>query len=249
MPADLVAILLLAPIGFLGSFVYGVAGFGSGLITVPFSSHFLPLPFVLAVFALSDVVNAGRVAFADPGAVVRAEALRLLPSSVAGVAIGAGLLVLLPAWVLMLALGVFLVAYVGYGVLARGALPVVSMRWAWLAGVTGGIASAMFGAGGPPYAVYLSMRPYGKEALRATLAATSFVSVIARVTAFAVAGLLSSREVWIAAAGVLPATLLALWLAGRVHARISREAVVAVIRVLLAVAGGSLVWRAVGMIA
>lgn len=246
MSSDLAAILLLAPIGFLGSFVYGVAGFGSGLITVPLSSHFLPMPFVLAVFAISDVVNAGRVAFAEPRAVVRAEAVRLLPSSVAGVAVGAGLLVLLPAWVLMLALGAFLLAYALYGVLARGALPVVSMRWAWLAGVTGGIASAMFGAGGPPYAVYLSMRPYGKEALRATLAATSFVSVIARVTAFAWAGMLSPREVWAAAAGVVPATLLALWLAGRVHARVSRETVVAVIRVLLAVAGGSLVWRAVG---
>ena len=50
-------VLLLAPIAFLGSFVYGVTGFGAGLFTIPLASHFYEVPFVLAVFALLDSVN------------------------------------------------------------------------------------------------------------------------------------------------------------------------------------------------
>ncbi len=103
----------------------------------------------------------------------------------------------------------------------------------------------MFGAGGPPYAIYLSLRPYGKQEMRATLAATSIVSIASRIVAFSLAGLLSSRAVWITALSLVPAILGALRLADRTHAGLSRGAVLTAIRVLLLVAGGSLLVRAV----
>ena len=70
MPPELATILLLAPIAFLGSFVYGVTGFGAGLFTIPLASHFYEMPFVLAVFALLDSVNALRVCLSQPQAIV-----------------------------------------------------------------------------------------------------------------------------------------------------------------------------------
>jgi uncharacterized membrane protein YfcA len=240
-------VLLLAPIAFLGSFVYGVTGFGAGLFTIPLASHFYELPFVLAVFALLDSVNAVRVCLSQPQAIVRAEVVRLVPCCVVGVLLGALLILVLPAWVLMLALGMFVLAYAMYSLVVSGAVPTISQRWAYIAGLSGGITSAMFGAGGPPYAIYLSMRPHGKEQIRATLAVTSLVSIGTRIMAFGFADLLSSRTVWITAVAVAPASLIALWWADRVHAGLSREAVIKAIRILLCIAGFSLIFRAIGM--
>ena len=69
--------------------------------------------------------------------------------------------------------------------------------------VLGGITSAMFGAGGPPYAIYLSQRDLSKEAFRATLAVTSIASISMRLAAFALTGLMSHLAVWAAAAVAL----------------------------------------------
>ncbi len=245
MPAALQTILVLLPVACLGSFVYGVTGFGSALITIPLASLIYPLPFVLAVFALLDIVNAVRVGLAQPQAIVRDEARRLIPCCILGVAVGTGLLTALRAQFILLALGLFVVSFACYSLLAPEASLRIGTHWGYLAGFSGGITSAMFGAGGPPYVIYLSLRPHPKREMRATLAATSIVSVGARLVAFALAGLLSRPAVWLTAAPLVPAILGALWLADRAHAALSRQTMIQAIRVLLVIAGASLVVRAV----
>jgi hypothetical protein len=245
MPATLQTILVLLPVACLGSFVYGVTGFGSALITIPLASLIYPLPFVLAVFALLDIVNSVRVGLAQPQAIVRDEARRLIPCCILGVAAGTALLSVLRAQILLFALGLFVVSFACYSLLAPEASLRIGAHWGYLAGFSGGITSAMFGAGGPPYVIYLSLRPHQKREMRATLAATSVVSVGARLVAFALAGLLSAPAVWLTAVPLVPAILGALWLADRAHARLSRQAMIRAIRVLLLLAGASLVVRAV----
>ena len=71
-------VFVLVPIAFAGSLVYGLTGFGSGLITVPLASFFFDLPFVLAVFALIDGLNAVRVWTSMPRAVSWPDAGRLM---------------------------------------------------------------------------------------------------------------------------------------------------------------------------
>ncbi len=244
MDIDLGTILLLGALAAFGSFVYGVTGFGSGLITISLASHFYDMKFVLAVYSLIDCINAIRVSFARPQDIVRAEAVRLVPSCIAGVALGAMLVLALPASILMLALGIFVAGYGIYSIAFSHRLPTLGMQWAYAAGLAGGVTSAMFGAGGPPYAIYLSMRPHAKEAIRATLAVTSLVSIGTRLVAFAFAGLLAARNVWLTAACIAPAALIALWWADRVHTAVSRETLIRAIRVLLCLAGIALVVRA-----
>ncbi|HSB69725.1 MAG TPA: sulfite exporter TauE/SafE family protein [Candidatus Methylomirabilis sp.] len=243
MPAEFQTLLVLLPVACLGSFVYGVTGFGSALITIPLASLIYPLPFVLAVFALLDIVNAVRVGLARPQAIVRDEAGRLIPGCILGVVVGTWLLAVLRTQILLCALGLFVVSFAIYSLLAPEASLRIDASWGYLAGFSGGITSAMFGAGGPPYVIYLSLRPHAKQAMRATLAATSVVSVGARIVAFALAGLLSAPAVWFTAVPLVPAILGALWLADRAHARISRAAMIQAIRLLLLVAGASLVVR------
>ena len=112
MELDPWLLVSFAAIAFIASFVYGVTGFGSGLISIPLASHFYDMRFVLAVFALIDCVNAIRVAMSQPRAVVREEAVRLIPSCIAGVVLGAAFIVVLPASMLMLALSATIVVLV-----------------------------------------------------------------------------------------------------------------------------------------
>jgi uncharacterized membrane protein YfcA len=104
----------------------------------------------------------------------------------------------------------------------------------------------MFGAGGPPYAIYLSHRGLTKEQFRATMGFATMTSISVRVVAFLLTGLLLEPQVWLAAIGVVPAALLAIHLAQRVVLRISREHLLRAVALVLLVTGGSLIVRAAG---
>lgn len=246
MPHDLGLLLLFAGIGFLGSLVYGMTGFGSSLVTIPLATHFVPLPFALAVFALMDFANALRVGLQHPADAVKGELVRMVPPVLAGTVIGVTVLVNLPRAGAMLALGVFVLLYAGYSLLRRPGGAVINTGWAYVAGFVGGITSTLFGAGGPPYAIYLSHRPLAKQEFRATLTLTTLFSIGMRVVAFALTGLLLKREVLLAAIAVLPAAFVGVSVASRLFRRVSHELLLRLVALLLLATGGSLIVRALG---
>jgi uncharacterized protein len=244
MPHDVGLLLLFAGIAFLGSLVYGITGFGAALVTIPLATHFAPLPFALAVFALMDLVNALRVGLQHPADAIKGELLRMVPLVLAGTVIGVTALVNLPRAGAMLALGTFVVLYAVYSLLRRPGGAIVGTHWAYVAGFIGGVTSTLFGAGGPPYAIYLSHRPLGKEQFRATLTLTTVFSISLRVAAFALTGLLLKREVLLAAVAVLPAAFIAINIASRLFRRVSHELLLRLVTLLLLATGGSLIARA-----
>jgi len=239
-------VLALAPIAFLGALVYGITGFGAALVAIPLATHFVPLRFALAVFVLLDLANGLRIGLEAPQHVVRGEVVRLVPMLVAGTVLGITALVNLPRRGALLALGVFVVAFALYSLFARGPRRTLSRGWAWPAGLLGGITSAMFGAGGPPYAIYLSQRNLAKEAFRSTLAVTSIASISMRLIAFALTGLMSQVAVWVAAAVALPAAWIGISTASHLFRRIRRETLMRAVALMLLASGGSLVARALG---
>jgi len=244
LPEGWATLLLLAPITFAGAILYGLSGFGSALITVPLAAQFLPLPFVIATFSLVDLSGALRLGLENPRNAVRGEVVRMVPMIVVGLALGATLLVNLPRAAGMIALGLFISIFALYSLARRASHGMASQRWAYVAGVSGGITGTLFGAGGPPYAIYLAHRPLTKEQYRATLTMTSIFSIGLRAIAFLITGLLVDVKVWIAAAIAIPATLAGIALASRVFRRISREAVMRVVALTLLAVGASLIVRA-----
>jgi uncharacterized protein len=246
VPHGYAAIVALAPIAFLGALVYGITGFGAALVAIPLATQLVPLPFALAAFVLLDLANSLRLGLEAPQNVVRGEVARLVPALFVGTALGVTLLVHLPRRGAMLALGVFVSAYALYALLARGPRRVVPHGWGYLAGLAGGVTSALFGAGGPPYAIYLSQRGLTKESFRATLAIISIGSISTRLLAFALTGLMSHVEVWVAAAIALPAAWLGISVASRLFVRIRRETLMRAVALMLLASGGSLLVRALG---
>jgi uncharacterized membrane protein YfcA len=239
-------VTLLCGIAFLGALVFGITGFGAALVTIPLATHLVPLKFALALFAISDLAMALRVGFESPRNAVRAEWLRLVPMIVAGTALGVTLLVNLPREAGMLLLGVFVIAYAVYALMRHEHLKPVAAAWAWLAGFAGGITSTLFGAGGPPYAIYLSQRGLSKQQFRATLGFATMTSISLRVLAFLLTGLLLDARVWLTAVAVVPAALAGIGFARKIFLRISRDVLMRVVSLLLLASGGSLVWRALG---
>jgi uncharacterized membrane protein YfcA len=217
-------------------------------VTIPLATHLVPLPFALALFALSDLASAFSVGLENPRNAVRAEWMRLVPMILVGTALGVTLLVNLPRAVGMLLLGLFILSFSIYSLTARIARTSVHAGWAWVAGFAGGVTSSLFGAGGPPYVIYLSQRGLSKEQFRATLGLTIMTSISLRVVAFLLIGLLLDSRVWLAAAAVVPAALAAIFLARKIFLRISRELLMRVVAVLLFASGAALVWRALTQI-
>ncbi|HET7365250.1 MAG TPA: sulfite exporter TauE/SafE family protein [Burkholderiales bacterium] len=234
----------LAAIAFVGALVFGITGFGSALITIPLATHLVPLGFALALFALVDTCSAFSVGLENPRNAVRTEWQRLVPMILAGTALGVTLLVNLPRAAGMFLLGAFVLSYALYSLVHRGAPRVIAPAWGWVAGLAGGITSALFGAGGPPYAIYLSQRGLTKEQFRATMGFATMTSISLRVAAFTITGLLLDPAVWFTALAVGPAGLLGLFVARRLYRRISRELLMRAVAVVLLASGSSLVVRA-----
>jgi len=168
-----------------------------------------------------------------------------VPMILAGTALGVTLLVNLPRETGMLLLGLFVVWFGIFNLTRRSSERVVSSRWAWLAGLAGGITSTVFGAGGPPYAIYLSQRGLTKEQFRATMGFATLASISLRAVAFTLTGLLLDADVWLKALAVVPACLAGIWVARRIYLRISRDALMRAVALLLLVSGASLISRAV----
>jgi hypothetical protein len=240
-PAEIAA---LAAAAFAGSVIFGITGFGAALVTVPFATHFVPLPFALALFVLMDLANAFRIGFENPRNAVKAEWTRMIPTILAGTAVGLTLLVNLPRGAATFALGAFVFAFAVYS-LARhpDQQRVLPAGWAYAAGFAGGVTSTLFGAGGPPYAMYLSHRGLSKEAYRATLGLATLTSISIRTVAFLAIGFLLDPKVWVYAAFVVPAGLAGIWAAGHLFRRISRETLMRVVALMLLASGASLVLR------
>jgi uncharacterized membrane protein YfcA len=236
--------LVLMAIAFLGAIVVGLTGFGSALITIPLATYVVPLPFALALYALVDLSSAAAVGFENPKNAVREEWKRLVPMILVGTVIGVTLLVNLPRRAALLLLGVFVVSYAVYALFSRPGHRIVSASWGWLAGLGGGITSTVFGAGGPPYVIYLSHRGLSKEAFRATLGLTTLTSISLRVVAFVITGLLLDWHVWLTALLAVPAALAGVHVARKIYFAVSREVLMRAVAVVLLVSGTSLVIRA-----
>lgn len=246
MPDDLWLLPLIAAIAFLGSLVYGLTGFGAGLVTIPLATHFVSLPFALSVFALVDFVSVQRIGLQKPKDAMKPEILPMLPFVLAGTVVGGTVLVNLPRAGAMLGLGLFVVLYAVYALLSRPGATMVSRHWAYLAGLSGGTTSTLFGAGGPSYAIYLSHRPLSKEQFRATITLTTVISIGMRVAAFAITGLILKSEVWVAAALAVPAAMVGPSLASWAFKSVTRELLLRVVALLLLANGISLVARGAG---
>ena len=236
--------MVALPVIFIGYFMFGVSGFGASLITVPLLSHVAAPAELLPMLVVLDISAALILGARFRADMARDEIIRLIPFTVLGAALGVTLLVNLPRDAAMMAIGVFTLFYAGYQLYDPVNVRPVATVWAAPAGFVGGMMGTLFGAGSPPYVMYLTRRVADKSTLRSTIAAMAVLAIGARLLAFTGAGLMFNGELWLVCLYLAPCAGLGLYCGHRMHLRISRLQMLRAIFVMLLVSGGTLLYRA-----
>lgn len=243
---DLSTLLFAEPVLTLAYVVFGVVGFGSTLVGAPLLAHVLPVTTVVPVLAITDLLAAWSNGWRLSRDVVRAELRRMLPAMFAGSTLGAWLLFTLPLRWLIPLLGGFVVLYALRGLRQRArrtAHRPLAPRWAWWFGGIGGVFSALLGAGGWIYSIYLLRRLDEPAQIRATQTALLMASSLVRVGLFIAAGrLLEPQLLWLVLA-LLPAIGLGLYIGHHVSLRLDRQRFLLTLHVVLLLTGASLLLR------
>ncbi|HEY3097385.1 MAG TPA: sulfite exporter TauE/SafE family protein [Methylomirabilota bacterium] len=237
------ALIFASIVVFLGYVVFGVTGFGASPITVPLLAHVLPLTFVLSLAAMLDLASGLALGIHTRRQANREELLVLIPFTLLGLVLGVTLLVNLPRAVTLRALGVFVCVYAVYATMRRDTRHRLARAWAAPAGVAGGALGALFGTGGPPYVMYLTGRVADPASQRATISQMVILNVGLRVIAFALAGLLFTRELWGSVAVLLPVAWAAVWVGNTLQAKLPSTMLARIIAAALCVTGVSLIVR------
>lgn len=243
---ELSTLLFAEPVIVLAYVVMGLVGFGSTLVGAPLLAHLVPVSTVVPALAVTDMLASWSNGWRLSQHVVRRELWRLVPPLFAGSSVGAWLLFTLPLPWLMPLLGSFVVLYALNGLRPRAAGQAsapLSPRWAWWYGGAGGLFSALFGAGGWVYAIYLARRLDDVQQIRATQTAVLMFSSMVRVGLFLAAGrLLDPALLWLVLC-LLPAVALGLYLGHHISRRLDRPRFLRLLHGVLLLSGTSLLLR------
>ncbi len=215
--------LFLEVVVFAAFYVRATIGFGSGLIAVALLSLSFPVKEVVPVVLLLDLLGSVLLGAYDFREMQWGELSWLIPGSLAGLAAGAVILVHTDAQSLTRFLGLFILAYVVYALVARpDRAAQIARPWALPLGVFGGIIGSLYGGGGPPLVAYLQMRHLDKRAFRATFQAIALTDNIARGGLYIAFGLLT-WPLTVVFAAMAPAAALGLYLGNHLHMRINQR--------------------------
>lgn len=236
-------IALLALVIALAYTVYGVTGFGSSITAMPLLVLLVPLKVAVPLMLVFDLVSGLLLGLRNRRHIAVREGARLLPFMLAGMALGVLALVRVPERLLLLVLGLFILGFAAWSLLARGTPRPLGTAWALPFGTVGGVFTALYGTGGPFYTIYLTRRLDDKLALRATISAVLIVSAVGRLLLFSGAGLYAQGALPLLAALLLPFALGGLYLGNRLHQRLPAERVKQAIWIVLIAGGASLVLR------
>ncbi len=228
-----IELLITAVVIAVAYLVRGVAGFGSGLIAIPFLALMLPLTAVVPLVVFLDYLASASHGVKNRNDIQWREILPLLPFALLGVLTALYLFKTVDTGLLSKGLGGFIVIYAVYSLLAKDTQGVGSQTWAIPAGGFGGLIGTLFGTGGPFYVVFLKHRGLSKTQFRATFATIFLLDGAGRLTGYIYSGFYTLDLLLIVAA-CLPIMLAGLYVGGHIHTTLSQKAFQTVIEHTLA---------------
>ncbi len=239
--ADLLLIMCIVMSAY---FIRGITGFGSGLISVPLLALSQPLQFAIPLVLALDFTSSIVLGGVNRKLVDWSEIRILLPAGIVGACIGAFALLNLPSTMVLVTLGVFTMFFGFRNIFGLQPEGQLSRAWAVPAGTAGGIAGALFGAGSPPYIMYLTRRLHDKSIVRATFSCLIAMDGACRLGLFFYAGLLNdSRLHWTYLASLL-AMGIGLYSGNKVHTDLTSAGMLKVVGALLVLSGAMLFVKA-----
>jgi uncharacterized protein len=225
-------------------FIRGITGFGSGLISVPLLALSQPLQFAIPLVLALDFTASMALGGINRKMVDWSEIKILLPAGLIGACIGAFALLKLPTTPILVTLGVFTMFFGFRNIFGLQPSEKIARGWAVPAGLGGGLAGGLFGAGSPPYVMYLTRRLLDKGVMRATFSCLIAIDGGFRLGLFLFAGLLSDPRLQLTYAIALIPMALGLYSGNKVHLDMTSEGMLKVVGALLVVSGALLFFKA-----
>jgi len=225
--------------------VFTLVGFGSALMASAPLALVMPVARVIPMLAILDFAGSSLRGWRARKAVAWEAFRQLFPGMLLGQLLGVVVLARLPAGMMAVALGVFVVSQGLRGFISRNDPPGIPSYPAFAYGLFGGVLGGLFGSGGFVYAAYLERRLEKREAFRATQALLIALSTGWRIILCISVGLLDFKLLLTAAAFV-PAMALGIHIGHRIDLRMSREQLFRLLNGLLVASGLSLIVRFMG---
>lgn len=247
MTLDPILLIGLLAVVSLAALVNGMLGFGFALLAVNVLAVVLGAKeAVIAMSLVTPAMSGLQLVRHRQYASTWRRFRLLLVAALIGSAVGTQLLVILPAWVIALALGGFTIYYVASSL--QGERPPMAgsteRRLAPVAGFVGGVTNSTIGASGPVFGTYMVALGLRGREFAFAISLSFFAMGILR------AGLLAAFDQYtvplVTAALVLfvpaiSAQRVGFWLQNRVPTRLIHRAVL----VVLLAASANLLWRGV----
>lgn len=241
----------LSPAGFAGVAaiivwaytIFGLTGFGSSIMAMPLLTQIVPLRTAVPMILFFDILMGTVLGLRSRHQVHTGELRRIVPSVLIGMVLGLLLLVYAPERPLLFILGVFVLLHSGWSLLFKRGFKELNPRLAMPFGFIGGMLTAMFGTGGPLYAIYLAGRLRDPAQLRATTSTLVVITAFTRLVLFAIAGLYANTAIFILAAMLVPFAFIGYFTGVWLHSRVAPAKVVRLVWAILIVAGIGLVYR------
>src|SRR3954467_9981589 len=132
-------IVLVALVVMLAYTVFGLTGFGSSITPMPLLVQIIPLRTAVPLMLVFDLASGLLLGWKNRRVIDRKELLRLIPYMLAGMALGVIVLVKAPERLLLLALGIFILAYSAWSLLLKHEPTRLRSAWSIPLGMAGGI--------------------------------------------------------------------------------------------------------------
>lgn len=229
-------IALAAIILFASTFVRSALGFGDALVAMPLLALAVGVRTATPVVAFAASTIAVVILFRHWRRVDVSATWRLVVSSLLGIPFGLLLLKAAPEAYVKIALGVLLIAYGLYSLLAPR-LPELKNDWtAYVFGFVAGVLGGAYNTNGPPVVVYAALKRWPPRDFRATLQGCFLLTGLMILIGHGLAGLWTP-EVLRLYLFSLPAILLAIFLGARVNRRATQETFSRAVYLFLVVMG------------
>lgn len=228
--------------------VKGLVGFAMPMIMISVLGSFLTPDVALAALILPTLVSNALQGFRDGGTSALASARKyrvfLIAAGVMLIA-SAQLFVVLPTWVLFLAIGLPVTLFCLMQLLGVGFQLAAQHRGIELAvGGFAGIIGGLSGVWGPPMVAYLTALNTEKREQMRTQGVTFMLGSVLLLAAHGASGVVTWATLTLSAALVVPAVL-GMWIGVQIQDRIDQRAFRRATLVVLLLAGLNLIRRAV----
>jgi len=240
---DEVSLFLFVLAGaWLGGFVSGLAGFGTGLVALGLWLHVVEPALAAPLVVICSVVAQLQSLFVVRRAMNWRRLWPFIAGGLIGVPLGVMALDQVPAEPFRAALGAFLVIY-SAAMLLSGRLPVVA--WGGRAadaiiGFGGGILGGAAGLSGPLPTLWCGLKGWNKDEQRAVFQTFNLSILASALVAYGVQGVLTA-EVGRLALICLPGTVFGVWLGMKTYGRVDDRQFRRIVLWLLLVSGSFLV--------